>query len=64
MESNGNLIIIATYGIFSTGVNIKSLKNVLLISSSKSKIRILQSIGRSLRKHDNKKDEGATIWDL
>lgn len=64
MEESSNIVIIATYGIFSMGVNIKALKNIVILSSSKSKIRILQSIGRSLRLHDNKKDTGATIWDF
>ncbi len=63
METDENLVIIATYGIFSTGINIKSLKNIVISTSSKSKIRILQSIGRSLRKHKGK-DSGAFIWDL
>lgn len=64
MEESENIVIVATYGIFSMGVNIKALKNIVILSSSKSKIRILQSIGRSLRLHDNKKDGGATIWDF
>lgn len=63
MEKEKNIVLIATYGIFSTGINIKALNNILLISSSKSKIRVLQSIGRSLRLHENKKD-GAIIWDF
>ena len=63
MENDGNIVMIATYGIFSTGINVKSLKNVIIASSSKSKIRILQSIGRSLRKNANK-ENGAYIWDL
>ena len=61
MEKEKNVVLIATYGIFSTGINIKALNNILLISSSKSKIRVLQSIGRSLRLHENKKDGWAVI---
>jgi len=61
MEKNKNIVLIATYGIFSTGINIKSLKNLVIASSSKSKIRILQSIGRSLRKHESKSKTGAYI---
>jgi len=64
MEKNGKIVIIATYGIFQLGINIKSLQNVVILSSSKSKIRVLQSIGRSLRLHENKKESGAYIWDF
>lgn len=42
-------IIIASYGTFSTGVNIKNIGSIIFASPSKSKIRILQSIGRGLR---------------
>jgi superfamily II DNA or RNA helicase len=61
-ENRKNLIIIATYGIMSVGVNIPSLKYILFASPFKSKIRVLQSIGRALRKHDTK--ENAVIFDL
>ena len=60
MENNGKIVIIATYGIYQLGINIKSLKNVVILTSSKSKIRVLQGIGRSLRLHENKED-GAYI---
>ena len=43
-------IIIASYGVFSTGVNIQNLENVVFASPMKSKISVLQSIGRGLRK--------------
>lgn len=62
-DKRKNVIIVATYGIFSTGINIKSLKHLVLASSTKSEIRTLQSIGRALRSHENKKD-GAFIYDL
>lgn len=55
-------IIIASYGTFSTGVNIKNLHNVIFASPSKSRIRNLQSIGRGLRKGDNKTE--ATLYDI
>lgn len=61
MEKDDSIVMIATYGIFSMGVNIKSLKNAIILSSSKSKIRILQSIGRSLRNHASKEKTGAFI---
>lgn len=48
-ENNTNVIIVASYGTFSTGINIKNLHNIILASPTKSKIRVLQSIGRVLR---------------
>jgi superfamily II DNA or RNA helicase len=53
-EEENNAIIIASYGTFSTGINIKNLHNVIFASPSKSRIRNLQSIGRVLRKGANK----------
>ena len=44
----------ASYGTFSTGINIRNLHNVIFASPSKSRVRNLQSIGRVLRKGDNK----------
>lgn len=49
-----NAIIIASFGVFSTGVNIPSIENVVFASPSKSKIRNLQSIGRGLRLKNGK----------
>ena len=48
-EGEEDAIIIASYGTFSTGINIPSIENVIFASPSKSKIRNLQSIGRGLR---------------
>ena len=62
VESSGDNIILASYGTFSTGVNIKRLDNVIFASPSKSKIRNLQSIGRVLRKGNGK--EKATLYDI
>jgi len=53
-ERENNAIIVASYGTFSTGINIKNLHNVIFASPSKSRIRNLQSIGRVLRKGKNK----------
>ena len=53
-EREDNAIIVASYGTFSTGINIKNLHNVIFASPSKSRIRNLQSIGRVLRKGSNK----------
>ncbi len=61
-ERENNAIIVASYGTFSTGVNIKNLHNVIFASPSKSRIRNLQSIGRVLRKGDNKTK--ATLYDI
>jgi len=49
-----NNVILASYGTFSTGVNIKKIDNVVFASPSKSRIRNLQSIGRGLRKTTGK----------
>ena len=49
-----NNVILASYGTFSTGVNIKKIDNVVFASPSKSRIRNLQSIGRGLRKTEGK----------
>lgn len=53
-ENETNAIIIASFGVFSTGVNIPSIENVIFASPSKSKIRNLQSIGRGLRLKEGK----------
>ena len=53
-ENENNAIIVASYGTFSTGINIRNLHNVIFASPTKSKIRILQSLGRGLRLGDNK----------
>mgnify|MGYP003133369317 FL=1 len=53
-EQERNAIIVASYGTFSTGINIKNLHNIIFASPSKSRIRNLQSIGRVLRKSSNK----------
>lgn len=61
-EEEGDAIIVASYGTFSTGINIRNLHNIIFASPSKSKIRNLQSIGRGLRKGNNKKE--ATLFDI
>jgi superfamily II DNA or RNA helicase len=53
-EGETNAIIIASFGTFSTGINIRNLHNIIFASPSKSRIRNLQSIGRGLRIGDNK----------
>lgn len=61
-EKEANAIIIASYGTFSTGINIRNLHNVIFASPSKSRIRNLQSIGRGLRKSDSKTE--CTLYDI
>ena len=53
-EKEKDAIIIASYGTFSTGINIRNLHNIVFASPSKSRVRNLQSIGRGLRKGDDK----------
>ena len=54
VEKMSNSITVASLGTFSTGINIKNLHNIIFASPSKSQIRVLQSIGRGLRKSDRK----------
>ena len=51
MEKEKDAVLVASMGTFSTGVNIKNLHNIIFASPTKSQIRVLQSIGRGLRKH-------------
>lgn len=53
-EKENSAIIVASYGTFSTGINIRNLHNVIFASPTKSRIRNLQSIGRGLRLGDDK----------
>ena len=62
VESESNAIIVASYGTFSTGINITNLHNVIFASPSKSRIRNLQSIGRGLRKNEQK--DVAVLYDV
>lgn len=52
VEKQDNAIIVASMGTFSTGINIRNLHNIIFASPSKSQIKVLQSIGRGLRKSD------------
>ena len=61
-EKADNAIIVASYGTFSTGINIRNLHNIIFASPSKSRIRNLQSIGRGLRLKDN--ESNATLYDI
>lgn len=60
--SSDNNIIVASYGTYSTGIDIPNLHNVIFATAYKSKIKNLQSIGRGLRKSDGK--DMATLYDI
>lgn len=62
METENDAIVVASYGTFSTGINIKNLHNIIFASPSKSRVRNLQSIGRGLRTSDKK--EIAVLYDI
>jgi len=61
-ETEENAIIVASFGTFSTGVNIKNLHNIIFASPSKSRVKNLQSIGRALRTSETK--EKAVLYDI
>ena len=69
-EKENNAIIVASYGTFSTGINIKRLHNIIFTSPTKSRVRTLQSIGRGLRKGGGDEEAGieekeqATLFDI
>ena len=56
MEVEDDIICIAITKIFSTGINIKNLHNIILASGGKSSVTVVQSIGRGLRLHPEKKE--------
>jgi hypothetical protein len=62
MEKNDNVILIASFGTFSTGISIKNIHNIFFTESFKSEIIVRQSIGRGLRLHKDK--ELLTIIDF
>jgi len=61
-EEEHDAIIVASYGVFSTGINIRNLHNIVFASPSKSRIRNLQSIGRGLRLSENKNE--TVLYDI
>ena len=62
VATSTNKIIIATYGVASTGINIPRIFNLVLIEPGKSFVRVIQSIGRGIRKADDK--DFVQIWDI
>jgi len=61
IELEGNVILVGTYATMSVGINIKKIHNVVFFSSYKSEVKVIQSIGRGLRKHDSK--DCMVLWD-
>ena len=57
-----NKIIVATYGVASTGINIPRIFNLVLLEPGKSFVRVIQSIGRGIRKAEDK--DFVQIWDI
>lgn len=62
MENNDNVVCVAISAIFSTGVNVRNIHNIMFVAGGKSFIRTVQSIGRGLRLHNNK--EKLVIYDI
>ena len=62
MEAGAQVVIVASYGTFSTGISINKIHNIFFTESFKSEVIIRQSIGRGLRIGDSKKE--ATLFDI
>lgn len=62
VENDSGVIIVASYGVLSTGISIKRLHHAIFAHPIKSKVTVLQSIGRTLRKHGTK--DKAVLWDV
>ena len=60
--SGGGVIIVASSNCFSTGINIKNINTIIFAAPTKSQIRVLQSIGRGLRKSLN--GLGTVVYDI
>lgn len=61
-EKGKGIIFVASYGVFSTGISIKNLHNLIFAHPTKSKVTVLQAVGRVLRLHDSKAI--ATVFDI
>lgn len=64
IEEEENAILLASLGTTSTGVSINRLKHMIATHPSKAKIKLLQSIGRMLRQHEEKSVDGAILYDI
>ena len=62
VDKEKDAILVASYGTCSTGINIKNIHNIIFTSPSKSVIRVLQSIGRGLRRSESK--DSMKLYDI
>jgi len=62
VKTSSKKIIVATYGVASVGINIPRIFNLVLIEPGKSFVRVIQSIGRGIRKAEDK--DHVEIWDI
>ena len=62
IEDSNNKVIIATYGVAAVGINVPRIFNLVLIEPGKSFVRVIQSIGRGIRKAKDK--DFVQIWDI
>ena len=62
VSTSQNKVIIATYGVAAVGINIPRIFNLVLIEPGKSFVRVIQSIGRGIRKAEDK--DSVQIWDI
>jgi superfamily II DNA or RNA helicase len=62
IKTSDNKIIIATYGVAAVGINIPRIFNLVLVEPGKSFVRVIQSIGRGIRKAEDK--DFVQIWDI
>jgi superfamily II DNA or RNA helicase len=62
IKTSSDKIIIATYGVAAVGINIPRIFNLVLIEPGKSFVRVIQSIGRGIRKAEDK--DFVQIWDI
>ena len=62
VSDTDNKIIVATYGVAAVGINIPRIFNLVLIEPGKSFVRVIQSIGRGIRKAQDK--DHVQIWDI
>ena len=62
VATTDNKIIVATYGVAAVGINIPRIFNLVLLEPGKSFVRVIQSIGRGIRKAEDK--DFVQIWDV
>ena len=62
IKTSDNKIIVATYGVAAVGINIPRIFNLVLLEPGKSFVRVIQSIGRGIRKAEDK--DFVQIWDI